>query len=168
MKRGNRGSTPDHGGRPAEHTGEKPDLGSSPNIRRKIGALRVESQLLIGTAAFFAITVTIYFFWSREASGSVLLFFTVLLGVLPGAYLAFWSKRMQPRPEDRPDGTYAEGTGAVGAFPDASIWPFILGSGAAFSAVSLVFGYWTLVLGLTMVLSALVGVILESRRGGTV
>ncbi len=158
----------DHDGGPPHHIGERPDLGSSPNIRRQIKALRVEWQLLIGTAMFFAITVSIYFFWSGEVSGSVMLFFTVLLGILPGSYLAFWSRRMQPRPEDRPDGTYADGTGAVGAFPDSSIWPFILGAGAAFSAVSLVFGYWTLVLGLTMVVSAVVGVILESRRGGTV
>ncbi|MDA8392192.1 MAG: cytochrome c oxidase subunit 4 [Actinomycetota bacterium] len=168
MRKGPRRMGRDHDGGPPHHIGERPDLGSSPNIRRQIKALRVEWQLLIGTAMFFAITVSIYFFWSGEVSGSVMLFFTVLLGILPGSYLAFWSRRMQPRPEDRPDGTYADGTGAVGAFPDSSIWPFILGAGAAFSAVSLVFGYWTLVLGLTMVVSAVVGVILESRRGGTV
>lgn len=148
--------------------GELPDTGSHPPIRRKLAALRIEYQVMLGTGIFGAVVVAIYWLWGHEPSGAVMLFATMLLGFLPGSYLMFWSKRMELRPEDRPDGVYADGRGAVGSFPDSSIWPFVIGTGAAFSAVSFVFGLWTLAIGASMIFSALVGVILESRRGGSV
>lgn len=147
---------------------EMPDLGAHPPIRRKIEALRVEFQVMLGTGFFGLVVVVLYWFWGHEPSGAIMLLATMLLGFLPGSYLMFWSKRMEPRAEDRPDGAYSQAMGPVGSFPDSSIWPFVLGTGAAFCAVSLVFGLWTLSIGLSMFASALVGVILESRRGGDV
>jgi hypothetical protein len=75
---------------------------------------------------------------------------------------------MRERPEDNPDASLEDGAGVVGAFPGSSIWPFVLGMGATFVAAALVFGAWTLGVGLFLAVSALVGVVYESRRGGLV
>jgi hypothetical protein len=122
--------------------------------------------LIIGTF-FFVITV-IYFLWSGEAGGTIMLFAAAGLGIMPGLYMAWWARRMAPRPEDRPDATLAEGSGPVGAFPANTIWPFVFGIGAAFTGLSLVWGVWLAVIGIGFILSTAINVSLESRRGGSV
>jgi uncharacterized membrane protein len=56
----------------------------------------------------------------------------------------------------------------VGVFPGSSIWPFVLGMSALLVALSLVFGFWTAIFGFTLAISAVIGVTVESRRGGTI
>lgn len=128
--------------------------------------MRVEGRVFAATGAFFAAIGALYWLTSYEDGGSVLLAFTACLGALPGTYLLWWSRRMRPRPEDRPDAAPGDGAGVVGAFPDQSVWPLILGAGAAITAVSLVFGIWLALLGGTMIFTAFIGAIVESRRGG--
>src|SRR5260370_26912168 len=97
-----------------------------------------------------------------------MLILTAFLGFLPGAYLYWWGHHMDPRPEDSEGAELAEGAGTVGAFPSSSIWPFLMGIGAAFICLALVFGAWWGVLGGALVVGTLVGYTLESRRGGYV
>ena len=130
--------------------------------------MRIEGLFLVGIAIFFGIVGTIYWFWSYEQGGTVMLAGTTLLGLVPGSYYLWWSRRMKPRPEDRTDATIEEGHGVIGSFPNSSIWPFILGMGLFLIVLSMVFGIWLLTPGAALVISALVGVTVESRRGGTV
>jgi hypothetical protein len=139
-------------------------------------SIGVEWRIMAGIGLFFGVTVLIYAFTSvarnvDPSTGVVLLIFTVILGVLPGSYLASWSWRMRhqrPRPEDREDATYAESAGPVGSFPDESIWPVVLGLGAALTVVGIVFPLWLAAVGISLAFGALLGVVVESRRGGTV
>lgn len=139
--------------------------------------MRREAQLLVGVAVFFGITAITYFFWGNGKGsaqiltgfgGTVMLIGTILLGLVPGSYYLWWSHRMKPRPEDRTDATMEEGAGTIAAFPDSSIWPFVLGMGLFLVVLSVVFGLWLMWPGLSLVLSAAIGVTVESRRGGTV
>jgi cytochrome c oxidase subunit IV len=130
--------------------------------------VRVEALFLIGVAVFFALVGVVYWFWGYEQGGTVMLIGTTLLGLLPGSYYLWWSQRMKPRPEDRSDASIEEGAGVIGAFPDSSVWPFVLGMGLFLVVLSVVFGLWLLAPGLALVVSAGVGVTVESRRGGTV
>lgn len=130
--------------------------------------MRVEAFLMIGVAAFFALVGVVYWFWGYEQGGTMMLIGTTLLGLLPGTYYFWWSRRMKPRPEDRTDASIEDGAGVIGAFPDSSIWPFVLGMGLFLVVLSVVFGLWLLAPGLALVVSAAVGVTVESRRGGTV
>lgn len=132
------------------------------------GGLRFESVVYLGTAAFFAVAVAIYWFTSYDAQGGVLLLFTVCLGLLPGGYMFFWSRRMKRRPEDRLDAEVDDGVGPVGSFPDQSVWPFVLGTAMGFCALGMVFGPWLGLLGGIAAFSAVAGVTVESRRGGNV
>lgn len=130
--------------------------------------MRTESLVLLTIAVFFAIVATVYWFWSYETAGTAMLIGTFLLGLLPGSYYYWWSRRMKPRPEDDPHAERAEGSGTVGAFPSSSIWPFVLGMSAASVGLSLVFGFWTAIVGFVVASAAVLGIIRESRRGGVV
>jgi Cytochrome c oxidase subunit IV len=135
--------------------------------------VRHEAYFLLFLAAFGGLIALI--FWAVGLSpvyltitggGTVMLVAVGLLGLLPGSYYLWWSKRMTPRAEDDERAEPAAGAGVVGAFPSSSIWPFVLGLGAAFVALALVFGFWTAIFGFFLVITAVIGIIIESRRGG--
>jgi nitrogen fixation-related uncharacterized protein len=130
--------------------------------------MRVEALILIGVAVFFGVVGAVYWFWGYEQGGTTMLVGTTLLGLLPGGYYLWWSLRMKPRPEDRDDASIEEGAGVVGSFPSSSVWPFVLGMGLFLVVLSLIFGLWLLPPGFALVVSAAVGVTVESRRGGAV
>lgn len=130
--------------------------------------MKSESGVLLVIAAFFAVVAVVYWMWSGEQGGTVMLTGTSLLGLLPGSYYYWWSRRMKPRPEDDPHATREDGAGAVGAFPSSSIWPFTFGLGAFAIALALVFGIWSAIVGFVVVAIAVLGIIRESRRGGVI
>ncbi len=132
------------------------------------GGFRFEAAIYLGTAAFFAVVLAIYWFTSYEGGGAVMLLFTVCLGLLPGSYMFFWSRRMKKRPEDRLDAEVDDGVGPVGSFPDQSVWPFVLGISIGFCALGLVFGPWLGLVGGIGAFCAVAGVTMESRRGGNI
>lgn len=130
--------------------------------------MKVEAYVLLFVGAFFGCVCAIYWFLSYETSGTFMLLGTMLLGFFPGGYYLWWSRRMKPRPEDDPNAEPADGAGVVAAFPSTSVWPFVLGLGAASVALALVFGFWTAPIGFVLAFAAVLGVIRESRRGGVV
>ncbi len=130
--------------------------------------MKVEAKLLLGLGLFFGLMCLVYWNWSLENAGGVMMFAGMLLGFLPGGYFYWWSRRMKARPEDDPYATQAGGAGVVGSFPGTSIWPFTLGMGAFFIVLALVFGIWFMVPGLVLVGWAALGGTAEGRRGGKV
>lgn len=128
--------------------------------------MKVESYFLLFISVFGAFTALLYWFLSYETSGTTMLAAVCLLGFLPGTYYLWWSRRMGRRAEDDPNAKREDGAGVVGAFPSTSIWPFVLGMGLFLVALALVFGTWSAVLGIVVVLFAIFGVIAESRHGG--
>jgi hypothetical protein len=130
--------------------------------------VKVEAYVLLFVGAFFGCVGVAYWLLSNETSGTAMLFGTMMLGFFPGSYYLWWSRRMKPRAEDDPSAQRADGAGIVAAFPSTSVWPFVLGIGASSVALSLVFGFWTAPIGFVLAFAAVLGVIRESRRGGTV
>jgi cytochrome c oxidase subunit IV len=130
--------------------------------------MRIEALFLIGVGIFFGVVGIVYWLWSGEQAGTLMLIGSCLLGLVPGAYYYYWHRRMGYRPEDRDDATIEEGAGVISSFPGSSIWPFVLGMGAFFTLLALVFGVWLIFIGITLILTAAVGVTVESRRGGSV
>jgi Cytochrome c oxidase subunit IV len=130
--------------------------------------VRIEALFLVGIGLFFAMVGTIYWFWGYEQGGTMMLVGTVALGLIPGSYYFWWSRRMKPRPEDRADASLSDGAGVIGSFPSSSVWPFVFGMGIFLVVLGLVFGIWLMAPGFALVLSAAVGYCVESRRGGAV
>ena len=130
--------------------------------------MRIEAIFLLFIGVFCAIVAIVYGLTSYEWSGTAMLTGAFLLGLFPGGYYFWWSRRMDPRAEDDPAGTLEQGAGVIGAFPSSSIWPFVFGLGAAMIGLALVFGFWTALFGFSLVLSAVIGIVVESRRGGVI
>jgi hypothetical protein len=129
--------------------------------------MKVEAKMLLFLGLFFGAMCAVYWNWSLENAGGVMMFAGMLLCFLPGSYYYWWSRRMKERPEDNPNATQAEGAGVIDTFPGSSIFPFVLGMGAFFTVLALVFGVWLLVPGLALAGWAFLGGIGEGRRGGT-
>ncbi len=87
--------------------------------------MKHESILALGASFFLALIAVVYFAWSGETSGTVMLIFGCLAYALLGGFLAliFFRGHRVPRPEDRPDATMEEGAGEINFFPHNSIWP---------------------------------------------
>lgn len=137
-------------------------------LKRKDHKVKVEAKLLLIIAAFFFGLTIIYGVWSGEPAGTVMLLASGLLGLVPGSYYLWWSKRMDKRAEDDPLANPEDGKGVVGAFPNGSIWPFVFGLGATLTGLAFVYGIWTAFLGIGLGVAAMIGVAVESRRGGYV
>jgi hypothetical protein len=124
-----------------------------------------ESWLLLGLGVFFALTGVVYWLWSGENAGSVMLVASGFMGFVPGSYYLWWSRRMHMRPSDDSHASIPDGAGFVETFPGSSIWPFILGMGAFCIGLALAFGTWFVVPAIGLVVWALLGAVTESRRG---
>ena len=129
--------------------------------------MKAEGMVLLAIGCFFGVVALVYWFWSNETSGTAMLTGAFLLGLLPGGYYYWWSRRMRPRPEDRSDARPEEGAGVVGTFPHGSIWPFVFGAGAFFVGLGLAFGWWFLPPGLGLIFVAATGATLQGRHGAT-
>lgn len=129
--------------------------------------MRTEGLVFAGTAAFFAVITTLYWFTSYEEAGSTMLLLTVGLGLIPGVWLLWWSRRMAPRPEDRQDADIADGAGAIGSFPGATAWPATLGLGAVLAANGIAFGIWPAVPGFVLLVVAACGATMSGRPTAT-
>ncbi len=130
--------------------------------------MRIEALFMLGIGVFFGIVGVVYWFTSYEDAGFLMLIGTTGLGLLPGAYYFWWSRHMKERAEDNPEATIEGSSGTIDSFPNSSIWPFIMGMGAFMVALSFVFGIWLAPIAGALIISALIGATVESRRGGTV
>ncbi len=130
--------------------------------------MRISGTFLAVIGIFFGIIGLVYWFTSYEDAGSVMLAGSALLGLLPGGYYLWWSRRMRTLESDLPDAAMSDGAGVIDSFPGSSIWPFLLGMGALFATLTFIFGLWMAPIALALGLSAVIGGVVESRRGGTV
>jgi hypothetical protein len=127
--------------------------------------MKIEWNLALGTAAFLGVAALIYWIWSGEFSGTVLLGFGGAAYSILFGYLLLQAFRRQhiPRVEDRADANPSDGEGEISFFPGNSIWPAAMGLGAVFLVVGLVFGKWFWVIGGAIFLGAIIGFAVEAE-----
>ena len=101
-----------------------------------------------------------------EWVGTVALLLSFLLCTMCGGFFWFVSRRIDLRPEDRPDGEIADGAGEIGFFSPGSYWPFGLALAVAIAGFGLVFWqFWLLGLGLLAVTFSVCGLLFEYYCG---
>jgi uncharacterized membrane protein len=127
--------------------------------------MKVEGSLFIGCAVFFAGTDVVYWYFSREPTGTTALAFAVGLAFLIGFYVLFTGRRLPLRPDDNPEGEIEEGTGELGFFSPHSWWPLWVGLAAAVTATGFAIGWWLTLLGVVAIVFTAIGFVFEYYRG---
>jgi hypothetical protein len=125
---------------------------------------------------FLFLAAAVYAWWTWtglgrvEWIGTVALILSGLLCAMCGGYFWFVSRRIEPRPEDRPDADIADAAGEIGFFSPGSYWPFGLAVSATVTGLGLVFFTpWLIAIGLAALLLGTGGLLFEyytgARRG---
>ena len=127
--------------------------------------MKVEGFLFAGCAVFFAVADAVYWYFSKDPTGTTALALAVGLAFLTGFYLLFTGRRLPRRPEDDPEGEIADGTGELGFFSPHSWWPLFVGLAAATAAVGFAVGWWLFLIGALATLLASIGFVFEYYRG---
>jgi cytochrome c oxidase subunit IV len=128
--------------------------------------LKVEGFLFLLCAVFFAVTDVVYWYFSKDPTGSTALGIAVGLAFLTGFYVLFTGRRLSRiRPEDDPESEIAEGAGEIGFFSPHSWWPLFLGLSAALAAFGFAIGWWLFLVGMLAVLFSTIGFVFEYYRG---
>jgi len=97
--------------------------------------MKVEGWLFLGCGVFFAGADVVYWYTSKEVTGTAALAFAVGLAILTGFYVLFTGRRLPKRPEDDHVGEVEQGTGEIGFFSPHSWWPLWVGLSGATVAV---------------------------------
>ena len=123
--------------------------------------MKVEGYLFAFICLFLTMMAGIYLWLSGDPSGGVPLAFSAGLGLIIGYYLLYTSRRMDPRPEDRPDADVSDGAGEIGFFSPHSWWPLWLGAGFSMMCLGVIFGIWLVLMGAGLTFFAVTGLVLE-------
>jgi hypothetical protein len=138
--------------------------------------MKSEYKVFAVVTAFLFLAAAVYAWWTWTDSGrvewigTVALILSGLLCSMCGGYFWFVSRRIEPRPEDRPDADIADAAGEIGFFSPGSYWPFGLAVCATVTGLGLVFFTpWLIAVGLAALLLGTGGLLFEyytgARRG---
>jgi magnesium-transporting ATPase (P-type) len=127
--------------------------------------VKIEGVLFALGSAFYLAIAAVYWYFSRDPIGTTALTLTGALAFLVAFYVLYTSKRVYPRPEDRPNAEIDEADPEYGFFSPHSWWPLAIGVSATIIGVGLIFAVWVIVLGVFLLFLALVGWMFEYYRG---
>ncbi len=127
--------------------------------------MKIESALFGVLAVFLVPVSAIYWYFSEDWTGTACLVFSVLLAFMVAYYLWFTARRMEARPEDRPDAEIAEGAGEVGFFAPHSWWPIGMAAAFTITTVGLVIGPFLAIIGLGLLVYTTCGLLFEFYVG---
>ncbi len=127
--------------------------------------MKVEGALFGFYAVFFIPVTVIYYYFSDDPTGTTALVLTFGLAAMIGYYLWFTARRMEARPEDRPDAEVSEGSGEIGFFSPHSWWPIALAFSAVMIGYGLIFGAWIGIIGVFLTLVTVSGLLFEYYVG---
>ena len=127
--------------------------------------MKVEGLLFALMAVFLLVVSAIYWVFSKEVAGTTMIILSGGLALIVGYYLLFTARRLDARPEDRPDAEISEGSGEVGFFAPHSWWPIALAGSFAIVLIGLVVGPFLVLIGTLLLVPALLGLLFEYYVG---
>ncbi|MFC7548360.1 cytochrome c oxidase subunit 4 [Plantactinospora sp. GCM10030261] len=134
--------------------------------------MKTEYRIFGIVAGFLLFATILYAAWTNWQSGgiewvgSVALLLSFLLCLMLGGFFWFVARRIDLRPEDRPDAEISDGAGEVGFFSPGSYWPFGLALSATTAGLGLVlWQLWLVGLGMVAVVFASCGLLFEYYSG---
>ena len=110
--------------------------------------MRVEGLLFAVYFLFLVVAGAIYWFLSLDPAGSTMIVLSGGLAGIVGYFLLFTARRMEARPEDRPDAEMSEGSGEMGFFSPHSWWPIYTAAAFSVTTLGMVFSWWISLVGM--------------------
>jgi hypothetical protein len=123
--------------------------------------MKVEGLVFSVFTVFLSITAVVYWFTSKDPTGTAALAISSGLGLLVGGYLLVTAKRLGPRPSDLPDAEVADGAGEVGHFSPGSYWPFFISVFLFLALLGFIFGIWLALIGVIGTIATVMGLVFE-------
>jgi hypothetical protein len=127
--------------------------------------VKIEGYVFAFIAAFLVPVTIVYWVLSQDPTGTTCLALSIGLTFMVGYYLLFTARRMEARPEDRPDAEISEGSGEVGFFPPHSWWPIALAASFSITMLGLIFGPFLVLMGMMVLVVSTLGLLFEYYVG---
>ncbi|HEY8452166.1 MAG: cytochrome c oxidase subunit 4 [Micromonosporaceae bacterium] len=134
--------------------------------------MKTEWRIFAAITAFLVLASPVYGWWTWlefggvEWIGTIALVLSGLLTGMCGWYFWIVSRRIEPRPEDRPDADLSEGAGDVGFFSPGSYWPFGMAASCAVAAIGVALWlWWLIVAGFVAIILTVSGLVFEYYTG---
>jgi len=127
--------------------------------------MRTNGYVFAFIFAFATILDVVYWYLSKDPTGTTCIALTAGLGFLISFYLLFTARRMEGRPEDRADADVSEGAGEIGHFSPGSWWPLLITMSIVPLLLGIVFGLWLTAIGVIFLFMATSGLLLEHYTG---
>ena len=119
--------------------------------------MTIEGYLFAFIALFLVPATGIYAWLSNDPVGITCLALSIGLASLVAFYLLFTARRVEARPEDRPDAEISEGSGEVGFFPPHSWWPIAMAFAFTITCLGLIIGPFLILIGFGMLAVTVLG-----------
>src|SRR2546423_13973149 len=103
--------------------------------------MKVEGWLFLGAGIFFAGTDVVYWYSSKEVTGTTALALAVGLAIRTGFYVLFTGRRLRRRPVFDNRGEIDHVTGEIWVFSSHCWWPLCLCLGTATAALGCAIGW---------------------------
>ena len=132
---------------------------------------RAQWQVFLGIGVHVALMAIVYWFVSYEAAGTTMLALASALTLFAGTYLLIQDRRSRRAGVSGHAGLGSLGHLAAGPvsevgpyLPDASIWPLVIGVGAALALNGFILGWPYAVPGAVMVALGVSGFVFQGRH----
>lgn len=129
--------------------------------------MKTEVRIFGIIAVFFLIVGIIYAFATGggEPVGIVCLLLTAGFSAICGGFMWVTGRKLDPRPDDNPDGEISDIQGDYGFFSPHSWWPITLAGGCALLSFGAAVGWWWIFFAIPLLLIGVVGWTFEYFKG---
>lgn len=129
--------------------------------------MKVETKLFYYLVGFFVIAAAIYTYFVdfEEMVGVVALTLTAIMCAMLAWYLGRTGRRLDPRPDDDPEGEIADQAGPYGHFSPHSWWPLAVAGAGALFFLGVAIGWWLAIIAAPFLAISVVGWVFEYFRG---
>lgn len=129
--------------------------------------MKLQGAMFLGVAVFFAVVDVIYWYFSRDPTGTTALALSIGMALLVGYYLVYTHRRVpaQELYEDDRDAEVEDGAGEIGFYSPHSWWPLALAASAAIAFLGIPIGWWLFLIGMLFGILSVIGWVFEYYRG---
>jgi hypothetical protein len=127
--------------------------------------MKVQGWMFLLCGVFFAAADVIYWFWSKEPTGTTAMAISVGLAFMIGYYLLFTARRIGDQPEDNKEAEISDGAGELGFFSPGSWWPLFVVLAVAVTFFGFVIGWWMFFIGMFATIMSMIGFVFQYYRG---